>query len=268
MATRDPLGHSLLLLRWMAEQPETWFGVRDVASRLDMSPSSVSRLLGRLADEDLLKQDAQNGRYALSLELMRLGRLVADKLDITAIARQHLQHVSDLTNETVFLGLYDPARRQMLLALMSAASQPLTYTLQLNSWLELFRGASGLSILAFLPPEQRDALVGLAEADARDDEPWLSRESIQADMAEIRHKGYGLSHGHRLRGAIGVSAPVFDVEGNVVASVTLTIPDVRWADHDETEVSELVVACAASITRELGGHTSTSFALDDEPTRG
>ena len=56
------------VLKAFSTRHPTW-GVADLAKHLDISTSTVHRLLSTLADEGVLDQDPENGRYRFGLSV-------------------------------------------------------------------------------------------------------------------------------------------------------------------------------------------------------
>lgn len=257
---RNPVGRSFQLLRWMAEQPESQHGVREIAKALGMAPSTVSRALGVLESEGIVSQDQHTGLFGLGLELLRLGQLASAKFDLRKVARPHLQAVVAACNESVFLGVYDHNRHQMLRIDTVSSSHPLRYVVELDRWTEVYRGASGLSILAFLPADERAAVYTMAEAQHDPTRPWPGRETVEKELELIRTRGYACTHGRRIPGAVGITAPIFGGSGEVFGDFILTLPEQRFAEHGEQALAELVMGAAAAITAAIGGRKSEVVA--------
>lgn len=241
------------VLRFVAEHPAATVGVREIAAALEVQPSSVSRSLAALHRERLVQRDPQTGKFSPHLDLIRLGLLATKKLDVRTVARPHLQHIVDLCNESVFLGVYDPVWKQMLRVEGIPSSRPLRYVVELDQWTEIYRGASGLAIMAYLPDAEREEVLNLSDAAASPAEPWLRRDRLEPYLAEIRDQGYACTKGRRIEGAVGLGAPVFDANGRVIADVILTVPDVRFEDRDEPLYASYVMDAAAKITAGMGG---------------
>lgn len=238
----------------MAEQSAPFVGVREIATGLAMQPSTVSRLLASLSEERLVRRDPRTGGFAPGLELMRLGVLASQKLDIRAVARVHMRTLVDHCNESSFLGLYDSSRQELFRVETVSSSRPLRYVVEMDQWTKIYLGASGLGVLAFLAKPQRELGIRLADAAAGPDRPWLRREEFEPMLDKIRSQGYAMTFGLRIPDAVGVSAPVFAEDGRVLGSVILTVPKVRIAEHDQDELARLIVETASAITRDIGGN--------------
>jgi DNA-binding IclR family transcriptional regulator len=161
--------------------------------------------------------------------------------------------VAQHCNETVTLGLYDRDRRQCLRIDQIPTSHPLNYVVRLDEWTDICHGASGLSIMAFLPADEQEYHQALAESLARPESPWLSRRNLEPEIAEIRHNGYACTHGRRLVGAVGLGAPIYGMGETVIGSLVISIPEVRWHLHDEADLAQVVKDAAAGITSMMAG---------------
>lgn len=256
-ATRDPLGRALHIVRWLVEEAgPSGAGVREIAKAVGLQPSSVSRLLAQLKEEQYVRRDASSGRFLPGIELMRLGALAISRLDIGVVAEPYLRSLGASINETVFLALYDHRRHEMIRIQSVPSSHPLQYTIELNRWTEIFRGSSGLAILAFLPEDERDAVIELAEAAATPETPWLRRAAMLAMLDDIRARGYASTHGRRVPGAVGMAAPLFGPRGTVLGSVIVTVPEFRFTPEDESRIAGPLMRAAAQISSEVGGQLS------------
>jgi len=113
----------------------------------------------KLAKADFVKHDAQSGRYSLSLEFLRLAHLTVGHLSLQRVALTHMRRLTDACNETSVLGLYDSKRQEMMFLAMIESSHPLRYSVELNQWVPIHVGGSGLAIMAFLSDVEIAAIV-------------------------------------------------------------------------------------------------------------
>jgi DNA-binding IclR family transcriptional regulator len=79
----------------------------------------------------------------------------------------------------------------------------------------------------------------------------VAEAAFRAHPAAVRARGWILTKGEKLPGAVGTSAPVFGPAG-IVGSITVTIPEVRFEAGTGPRVRELVVESAARISAVLG----------------
>ncbi len=241
------------MLQWVVHESADRVGVREVANALHIAPSSAHRLLGALAEEGFLQQDETTGRYGLGMELFRLAQVAENRTPLRQIAIPHLRDLVEACNETAFLGVYGAARQEMMFATSVDSSHPLRYVVELHKWMVLYAGASGLAIMAFLPETERAAIVARTRLNRLTENTITEPYRLEQEMAEIRARGYALTRGQRIRGAIGIAAPVFGPGADVLGDVILTIPEQRFSPASEPYLAEGLVRCAQRVTEQIGG---------------
>ena len=247
---RDPIGRAFQVLRYMIEQPQKNFGVREVAKACDMQPGTVHRALNALLDEGFVEQNKDTEEYRVGIDMVRLGVRAAEKIEMRQVARPILENVAAAFNETVLLGLYNPRTRLMSRVDSVETGHPLRYFFELYQWTDIYRGASGLAILANLPAHEQDTILRQAEHDPS--VAWEGRVSATAELSAIKEQGYALTHGRRIQGAVGVAAPIFDYRNTVIGDLIVTVPEQRFDDNVRQELIERLPAAAAEISRNLG----------------
>lgn len=246
---RDPVGKSIQVLMSLADNPTGPWSVRQIARQLDTSPATVHRIFHTFEVRHLLSR-ARDGSYQPGLELFRLCQALADNLSPVRIVRPHLEALAEECGEAVLLGAYDPARGEMVFLDMVQAVHPLQYMVELNSWMPVHAGATGLAILAFLPDAERERIYERGP-DRLTEATLVSRAALEHEVGLIRERGYARSRGQRTTGAVGVAAPIFDSVGDVFGDVTITIPDQRFDERLEGVLATALRRTTAAVSDEL-----------------
>jgi IclR family transcriptional regulator, acetate operon repressor len=245
-----PMSRWIRVLSSFTEVDE--WGVRDLATAIDLPPSVVQRILGEMVRLGMLAPARKPGRVRVGHELARLAVLVSDRLDVRKLGRPILDSLKGETGETVILGLYGPSRRQFWAVDASESSQTIRYIWDsLREWNDLYAGSSGKGILAFLPEDEREEIL----AGLPDPVPGLkpiTKAQLRAELAKARRQGFVLSHGERFSGAVGVSAPIRDALSRVIGDLIVSWPDNRTNASKETAAARAVVAAARELSRQLG----------------
>lgn len=250
---RNPIGRAFRILGWMAGREGGPWGVREIAKGVEMNPSTVHRLLGLLEEEGLVRQDEPGGGYAIGTELLRLAWTAAGTHPVRAVALPHMRALVEASGETATLGLYDPVRRQSCVVAVVESEAPFRFVSQLHEWRDLHTGASGRAVMAFLPEEERRAIVERTRLAPATEHTITSPDELEEVLAGVRASGYAFSQEERRLGGVGIAAPLFGPTGHVIGEVGLSVPTQRFEPEDEARLAALVVACAARISAELGG---------------
>jgi DNA-binding IclR family transcriptional regulator len=254
--SRSPMERWVSVLNAFVDRDE--WGVRELASTADLSPTATHRMLHQMVQIGLLAPAVARGRFRVGPELLRLSVLIAERLDVRLIARPILESTSSVIGETVVLALYSRTRGQFWAADAVESTHTIRYIWEsLRSWNDLYRGASGKGILAFLPDDEREAmLVAVREPD---------RSALRIDLDEARKRGFVISHGERFVGAVGVSAPIRDATSQVIGDLIATWPDNRTDSDKEAWVAEVVVDAAGELSRGLGHVEHRRATVGDGP---
>jgi len=232
------------------------WGVRDLAVFVALSPSATHRILHEMVRNGLLTSAAEAGRFVIGPEAVRLSVLLAERVDVRRIARPFLEGAARLIGETVILALYSPTRQRFWAVDAVESEHTISYIWEsLRSWSDLHRGASGKGILAFLPADEREAIITSVDPSEQED--------LRAALDVARSQGYVISHGERFDGAIGVAAPVRDATGRVIGDILSGWPDNRNAGDKEQVVVAHIVEASASLSRALGyRHETETLAIE------
>ena len=136
---------------------------------------------------------------------------------------------------------------------MVESDAPVRYVSKLHEWRDLHTGASGRAVMAFLPDDERRAVVERTRLAPATEHTITRAEELERVLTDVRERGYAFSQEERRLGGIGIAAPVFGPGGQVVAEVGVSVPTQRFVAGDEERLARLVVACAAQITEDVGG---------------
>ena len=155
---RQPLARGIELLTLMVDSEQETHGVRELAGRLGVSPSTVHRLITDLEKLGLVGRTPA-GSYRLGLEFLRLSWTTTARYPLQEVSVETLKKLTEASGESSFFCVYSEPRRQMMFTLTVESPHPLRYTLPLQTWLPVHGGASGLAILAYLPADVQQEIV-------------------------------------------------------------------------------------------------------------
>lgn len=254
---RDALGKALQVLWLLVDSAhdsyEKEWGVRELGEALHLPPASVHRVLTMLSSYGLVQRNPRSGQYQIGTEFFRLALKLISRFDIRNVGLPVMQDLVAVCNETAFLGVYDPFRMEVMFVAAANSSHPLRYVVPMNEWFPVYAGASGLSIMAFLPKDDRQAIIertGLAPLTKK---TITDPAVLENELARVRVRGYALSCGHRHLGAVAIAAPIWGPGGRVIGDLALSIPEPRFDPSMEPKLGRLVIEHADRITQNLGG---------------
>lgn len=173
-------------------------------------------------------------------------------VDVTALSQPHIEDLARRFDETVLFGLYLPHRQALAFTARADGDQALLYRIDMNRPGSLAWGASGKSVLAYLPPSQILSVLALREPSPVAGAPQADPDAVARELAEIRERGYAVSEGEKLPEARGIGAAVFGPTG-VVGCILLTSPKSRMPRDDIHVIGAAVREEALRLSHDLGG---------------
>jgi DNA-binding IclR family transcriptional regulator len=231
-------------------------GVTDVADRVDLPKSTVSRLLSTLEDLHVVEQVTGGGPYRLGPGLLEIAAMVLPGRSLVGAARPHLVELMHKTGEATGLSVLDGRDVHYLDQVESENA------VQVRDWtgqrVPAHVVSSGLVLLAHGGDDVIDAYLDrpLERFTAH---TVVEHRAVRKRLRSVVADGYAWVHEEFETGINSVAAPLFDVDGNVVASVHAHGPSYRFpGESDDASVGDLVVAAARRIESHLRGYAAVT----------
>jgi DNA-binding IclR family transcriptional regulator len=239
-------------------ESEPELGVSDLARRLKLHKSTVSRLLSTLEAGGFVQQDPRNGRYRLGLQLATLAGLALTQYELRDIARGLLKELADLTGETTTLSVLDGTEAVNIDQVLSP--QPVKHLGWIGRRLPLHCTAAGKPLLAHLPLAIQERYLGgtLTRYTAR---TLTNPSQLRRELEQIRTQGFALGVEEYEADLNAAGAAVRDYRGDVVASVTVSGPTFRLPPDRLLRLADAVRNTAARISAQLGHRPAGTAVL-------
>lgn len=219
----------------------------DVVRLTGFPRASVHELLATLTSRGYLDRD--DGVHRLGLAAFVLGQAYAGRLDLREVGLRVARDVARRCEETVNVGILDGP--DVVYLVIVDSPHPVRLVSRPGGRLPASCTAIGKALLAFTEPDQIDTLVP-------DPLPRLTSRSPQdrrVVLKELRHArdaGVAYEQGESSADVSCVGVPVRDHHGEVVAALSISVPDSRWIRRSVAEWTELARAGAAKLSAALG----------------
>jgi DNA-binding IclR family transcriptional regulator len=173
-----------------------------------------------------------------------------DRLDLPELAKPDMRELSQASKETVHLAILDCT--EMLYVGKVDSSQSVHMHCIIGTRNPLYCTALGKAVLAFLPREERDALLDQITLMPRT--PYtITDKAVLADHLErVRARGYAIDDREVEESIRCVSAPIFDHTGQPIAAISVSGPAFRLPESRLQELGELVMRVSKIISNNFG----------------
>ncbi len=211
--------------------------------RVELSRPTLYRLLYTLEAKGFLSSSGEPQRFRLGPAVARLSHGWTRSLDLAAVAEPTMRALWSETRETV--AMFVPQGDLRLCLAEIPSPEALSFKRGVGYTERLVRGASGRAILAFMPAAER-RLADYASELA------IDAHTLRHTLAEVRERGYAVSRGELIAGAVAVAAPFFDRDG-VAGSLGIFGPIARMGAAEVRVLGDRVVEAATlRLSAELG----------------
>ncbi|MEV6551822.1 IclR family transcriptional regulator [Streptomyces sp. NPDC051597] len=224
-------------------------GVTAVADELGVHKSTAFRLLDALEKRGLVGQEKERGKYFLGTGVLRLAGAAAVRLDISQEAVPVCRALAEATGETANVAVLDGDAAVNITQARGAAA--VTAFDWLGRRTPLHATASGKALLAHLPEERREALLGqgLARFTAH---TVTDPAVLRAELAEVVERGYARTAEELEDGLNALGAAVRGHDGSVIGAIGVSGPVYRLPGRVLPDMAEHVREAARDLSRRMG----------------
>ena len=235
------------ILEMLAHDGES--GVTKIADELGVHKSTAFRLIATLEQRGLVEQDLERGKYRLGVGILRLAGATTARLDVVQETRPLARALAAETGETVNIAVRSEGAALYLDQIAGGSS------LQSHNWvgqrIPLHATANGKVLLSGLTAEQITMEVG-QRFRAYTPSTITSIKKLLVDIDSVREAGYAVVVDELEMGLTAIAAPLRNVHGDVIASLSVSGPTFRF-DEDRVKVAiDQVTDVAAEVSERLG----------------
>jgi DNA-binding IclR family transcriptional regulator len=251
MANAPAASQALSVLRLLARHTEP-VPASAIARDLGLPRSSIYHLLAVLRDQGFVVHLPEERRYGLGVAAFELGSAYTRQAPLQRMARQSLARLVDATSHNAHLAVLHGRDVLYVIEERAPGRPPLVTDVGVRLPSQLT--ASGLAMLASLPPQQVRALFPSRDAFVqRHGLGPTTLPGLRAILSRVRRDGFAMEDGTVTPDFASVAAPVLDHTGHPVAGIAVTYPAVEVAADQRQLLVEHVIATARELSRRIGG---------------
>jgi DNA-binding IclR family transcriptional regulator len=201
-------------------------------------------------------EDAGQRRFRPGLKTVSLAQAALGARGLSDLAAPVLARLQRATGEAVNMAQLDGTDVVYVARLL--ADHLITLRLTVGSRLPAYATSLGRAIMAFLPPEETEAILDRTEIRALTEFTITDKRKLKADLKLIREQGFAINDQGLSLGLRGVAAPVFGRGGRPIAAINVSIPHPVPDGALVDEFAPRVIEAAAEI-----GELVVRLGVDD-----
>lgn len=227
-------------------------GVTQLARTLGVHKSTASRLIAALERRQLVEQVEDRGHYRLGVGVLKLAAATSARLDLTQEARTVCRRLASETGETVNLVVLSGGAALYVDQLHGASS--LSSYNWVGQHIPIHATSNGKVLVSERDDPELTRLLG--DLVAFTPSTITDRAVLDAQLADVRDKGFAFAADELDIGLTAVAAPVRDAHGDIIASVSVSGPSFRFGEARVEEIVPLLRAAAAEISGRIAHRPS------------
>nr|WP_321298605.1 IclR family transcriptional regulator [uncultured Sphaerochaeta sp.] len=225
----------------------------DLSRSLSIPKSSLHPLLCTLAERRYLHYLQREERYYLGESVFVLGNKYVNNHDVLEQIKDVLQQVNQKTGETLYFGVL--SKRDVLYLAKADLHSQFRVVSNPGNKLPAYSTGYGKALLSQFLPEQIRELY--PEGDLKPLTPQTVRnvEQLNTQLEGIRATGFAYEKGESTTG-IQCVAVAIEVEGQVLAGMSIAVPEFRYTKEREEQFKTLLDHARSQIQRIIAGNKS------------
>ncbi len=233
-------------------------GVSEMAGLLDLSTTTVHRLLQTLRTCRAVQQDPQTHLYDLNDHMLLYGKAVLNRFNFLGSVHPILGELSKRVGETVFMGILDDQYELIYIDQVDSLDYPLRMTPQIGLRQPAHSTSLGKVLLASLQIEKLTLFLGRGKFPRKTEFTLTTARDLSKELDKIRKAGFALDQEEMENGICCVAAPIQNTRGTI-AAISISGPSSRMRSKGlETVLSKEICATATRVSQyiqsmDLGG---------------
>jgi DNA-binding IclR family transcriptional regulator len=220
----------------------------DLARSAQLSKPSTYHLLRTLEAERFVARN-ELGHYHLGWGVYEVGSAVTRSVDLTRIARPHLDRLADATGEATLLAIVDG--KTVLYLDRGYSTESLHMIANVGRRSPLHTNASGKLLLAHMPEPVADTVIDGA-LERRTSATIVHPDELRKEIARIRKRGFATCWQESEVGLNSIAVPLTDYTGKVCSALTVAGPAGRVTKRAVPRLVSIITEQAALISASLG----------------
>jgi DNA-binding IclR family transcriptional regulator len=256
VAKSQSVARAIGVLELLAEHGT--LGVREIARRMELSPTIVHRVISTLAEAGYTEQSADNLKYRVGYRAYQIGCSFLSHNDLDRASTPELVELAEQYQVNSFLGVL---RGDAVVYLKVVRSNgPIVINNAPGSLAAPHSTAFGKVLLAAHSDKEVAEIMGREPYKRFTKKTKTSLRALLSELREVRDADIAISDEEKLVNVFSVGAPVRDASGMVIASLSGAVPRQGMTKKDMDRLCDLVKACADSVSRKMGAPLSRHSA--------
>lgn len=247
--TVQALDRGLVILEALARRHAATLS--DLATDVDMPPSTVHRILATLQNHGFADFDTGHQVWAIGIGAFRVGSTYLARSNLIEASQKIMRALMEKTGETSNLGIADDGH--IVFISQVETHNPIRAFFRSGTRSPMHSSGIGKAILANMPNREVAHIVSSYGQPEFTPHTRTTPEALFADLAEIARRGWAFDDQERHIGMRCIAAAIYNAQGETIAGLSVSGPSARFTDETLGTTGALVREAADQVTLMIGG---------------
>lgn len=231
----------------------------EISEALELSASTCHHIIRTLAARNYVRPGTGRGRYMLGSQIVLLAEAVNIKAELPGRAKPVIDALNRATEEAVHLAVLQGDE------MITLVKRDALHALRVDSGsigksTALHATATGKALLAGLDDDEIRRIVSVHGMRSYTPKTRTDAEGLLDELRQVRDCGYAIDHEEFQLYVVCIGAPIYDTNGEVMASLSVSTPINRATDAHLAMVRQEVLDAARSLSLSHAEHQAAEAA--------
>ena len=223
--------------------------LQQLAGEANLAKSTAHRLLGSLVSLGYAMQDAETGKYRLTLKMFEISSGIVNSMDVMSVAKIHLERLAQRTGEAVHLVIRDA---QDIVYIYKTESGPMRMASRVGLRSPLYCTGVGKAILATLTDREVETIWKHSTPQKLTGRTVTDLPTLKAQLREVRACGYAIDDEENELGIRCVALAIPGPGGKADSAFSISGLAPYMTPERIRRVAALALETRADILRDMG----------------
>lgn len=221
--------------------------IRELGKKLNIADSSIHALVHTMLHRKYLKMDESRKLFLGPKFYQFCNRMSANPLVI--YSKPLMKDLKNRFNENVHLAVLDGL--DVVYIAYEQSTHPVRYHVEIGKSQPAHVTGVGKMLLSAYPEHKIRELYREYNFEKFTPATIASADELVAELERVRQRGYSVDDGESYDGTKCFAAPIYDASGKMIASMSISIPFVRFDDDRDQEMIAAIKDTTQKLSRIL-----------------
>lgn len=249
---------SIQILNYLGEM-ERSVGITELSSKLSFPKSTIHRILNTLSKYSLVTQEEETSKYKLGLQVVKYSNSFYNSFDFRHIAKPILKEVCWETKLTTFLTTWYNGRGICIDSITPSFDTNTHLFVEIGKEMPFHCAASAKVLLAYQQPEEIKSIIHIKNLHKYTPKTIIDHQELENHLIEIKSNGFAFCDEELEEGVRAISAPVKNINDEVIASITISGLSRRLSKKNMGKFTTVLVDASQKLSEMLGHQKEKNF---------